>query len=62
MEEFQARHHVTGNLENKETLLNRLKMCLNMCNYKYMDVCMCMFEQRAKQRQGDGMKDLEGYA
>lgn len=39
-----------------------LKMCLNMCNYKYMDVCMCMFEQRAKQRQGDGMKDLEGYA
>lgn len=39
-----------------------LKMCLNMCNYKYMDVCMYMCDQRAKQSQGDGMKDLEGSA
>lgn len=39
-----------------------LKVCLNMCDYQYMDVCMYMCEQRAKQRQGDGMKALEDYA
>ena len=39
-----------------------LEVCLNMCDYQYMDVCMYMCEQRAKQRQGDGMKALEDYA